>query len=164
MMQATTAMSLAISPVMTSFPVSSRFPTTSQRLRRVEAPVARGSRGTPRIRLEMFSRRRAGDHAGISRKAGPCVAPGRGVRRATNPVDDRTRKAEKRLVSMAAPGASPGERVPLYGVSGTPFPLWVSIEDHHESLDGMSRAASGRPVVFFGSKRCNPHHARRCHI
>jgi hypothetical protein len=76
MMQATTAMSLAISPVMTSFPVSSRFLTTSQRLLRVEAPVARGSRGTPRIRLEMFSRRRAGDPRRDQQKGGTVCRSG----------------------------------------------------------------------------------------
>jgi hypothetical protein len=76
MMQATTAMSLAISPVMTSFPVSSRFLTTSQRLRRVEAPVARGSRGTPRIRTEMVRRRRAGDPRRDQQKGGTVCRSG----------------------------------------------------------------------------------------
>ncbi len=74
-MQATTALSLATSPVMTSFPVSSRSLTTSQRLLRVEAPVARGSRETPRIRFEMVSHRRAGDPRRDQQKGGTVCRP-----------------------------------------------------------------------------------------
>jgi hypothetical protein len=59
-MQATTSLSLT-SPAMTCLPESSRLLTTSQLLMRVEAPVARGLRDTPRLRFAMLSRRPAGN-------------------------------------------------------------------------------------------------------